>query len=94
MMVDEAHILKLAVHPTFRRRRIGSVLVRFIIDEVFLVRGFDGKVIIEARVSNSPAIKLYESLGFKALYMRRRYYTEPEEDAVVMAFDSIKNTRT
>ncbi|MBF0567574.1 MAG: ribosomal protein S18-alanine N-acetyltransferase [Nitrospirae bacterium] len=85
MMVDEAHILKLAVHPAFRQRQVGSLLVRHIRDEV--LRDFKGKVILEVRVSNIAAIRLYDSLGFKSLYIRRRYYAEPEEDAVVMSLD-------
>ncbi|MBF0488019.1 MAG: ribosomal protein S18-alanine N-acetyltransferase [Nitrospirae bacterium] len=85
MMVDEAHMLKLAVHPAFRKRQVGSLLVRHIKDEV--LRDFKGKVILEVRASNIAAIRLYDSLGFKSLYIRRRYYADPEEDAVVMALD-------
>ncbi|KWT82072.1 ribosomal protein S18-alanine N-acetyltransferase [Candidatus Magnetominusculus xianensis] len=83
LMVDEVHILKLAVHPDYRRRHIGSILVKHVMAEVIK----DFAVILEVRVSNLPAICLYDSLGFKSLYTRRRYYAEPEEDAVVMAFD-------
>lgn len=85
LMVDEAHILRLAVHSDHRRRHIGSVLVKHVIAE--LLKDFTGLVILEVRVSNLPAIRLYDSLGFKSLYTRRRYYAEPDEDAVVMALD-------
>ncbi|MBF0556959.1 MAG: ribosomal protein S18-alanine N-acetyltransferase [Nitrospirae bacterium] len=85
MMVDEAHILRLAVHPAFRQRRVGSLLVKYIKDEV--LRDFKGKIILEVRMSNMAAIRLYDSLGFKNLYIRRHYYAGPEEDAIVMAFD-------
>ncbi|MEO5359104.1 MAG: ribosomal protein S18-alanine N-acetyltransferase [Nitrospirota bacterium] len=84
MMVDEVHIMKIAVHPDHRRRHIGSVLVKHVME---VLKDFTGMVILEVRVSNLPAISLYDSLGFKSLYTRRRYYAEPEEDAVVMALD-------
>lgn len=85
IMVTEVHMLKLAVHPGQRRKHIGSLLVKHTIYEV--LQDFTGKVILEVRVSNTAAIGLYNSLGFISLYTRRRYYAEPEEDAVVMAFD-------
>ncbi|MBF0459514.1 MAG: ribosomal protein S18-alanine N-acetyltransferase [Nitrospirae bacterium] len=85
IMVDEVHIMKLAVHPAHRRKHIGSLLVSHIKDEVLEYLKY--KVLLEVRVSNTAAIRLYNSLGFKNLYTRRRYYAEPEEDAVVMAFD-------
>ncbi|MBF0318563.1 MAG: ribosomal protein S18-alanine N-acetyltransferase [Nitrospirae bacterium] len=85
IMVDEAHILRLAVDPAHRRGHVGSLLVRYIIDEA--LKDFDGKIILEVRVSNISAARLYESLGFKKSYVRRCYYNEPDEDAVVMAYD-------
>lgn len=88
VMVDEAHILKLAVHPGHRRRYVASQLVRHITWDV--LKAFKGKVILEVRSSNTAAIRLYDCLGFKSLYTRRRYYDKPVEDAVVMAID-LKN---
>jgi ribosomal-protein-alanine N-acetyltransferase len=45
---------------------------------------------LEVRVSNNPAIKLYESLGFKARGVRRGYYTDNREDALIMWKDPVR----
>ncbi|MCG6552227.1 MAG: ribosomal protein S18-alanine N-acetyltransferase [Candidatus Magnetominusculus sp. LBB02] len=85
IMVDEAHVLKLAVHPEFRQRHIGTALVSYITEQA--LTDFKGKAILEVRESNIAALKVYSSIGFKNLYVRRGYYAYPAEDAVVMALD-------
>jgi ribosomal-protein-alanine N-acetyltransferase len=79
---DEGHILNLAVHPDFRRHGIATVLVGEVLDEL---REKGCKYLyLEVRVSNLAARKFYERFGFKVVGVRRKYYTSPEEDAVVM----------
>lgn len=79
---DEGHILNLAVHPDFRRHGIATALVEEGLDEL---REKDCKYLyLEVRVSSLGARKFYERIGFKVVGARRKYYTSPDEDAVVM----------
>jgi ribosomal-protein-alanine N-acetyltransferase len=80
--VDAWHVMNVAVAPTHRRRGIASALL----ERLFAVTGTDPKrgYTLEVRVSNSGAIKLYERLGFEARGVRRGYYTDNREDALIM----------
>ncbi len=71
-------ILNVAVDPAFRRRGVGSALVREALS------GWRGEVFLEVRASNAAAQALYKSLGFKQVGRRPQYYSDPAEDAVVM----------
>lgn len=82
-IINEGHILNLAVHPDFRRRGIATVLMEEILDE--LKKQGCRFLYLEVRVSNLGARKFYEHLGFRVVGVRRDYYTFPNEDAVVMA---------
>ena len=78
-IVDETHILSIAVHPDFRRKGLAKMLI-----ETCEKNFCGGKLLLlEVRVSNEPAIGLYKKLGFKQLYVRKRYYPDGE-DAIVM----------
>lgn len=84
-IIDEAHILNLAVHPEFRKMGIGSLLVSTILDEL---KGTGCRyVYLEVRVSNIAAKRLYERLRFKVIGVRKHYYIRPEEDAYVMMLE-------
>jgi len=77
------HIVSIAVLPEFRRRGIATALMREAIGrlrELYKVK----EVYLEVRVSNEPAIRLYEKLGFKKV-RRLKYYYLDGEDAWVMA---------
>ncbi len=78
----EGHILTLAVRPGWRRRGIGKALVEAVLEE--LSRGGCRVVMLEVRASNTPARRLYESMGFRTAGLRRGYYRFPVEDAVLM----------
>ena len=79
LVVDEADIDNLAVSPEERRRGIGrALLIRALTDASKL--GMETAV-LEVRDSNLPAISLYESLGFRQIGYRKKYYTNPEEGA-------------
>jgi ribosomal-protein-alanine N-acetyltransferase len=81
-LLDEGHILNLAVHPDLRRRSVATVLVRKVIDEL---RMKECKALfLEVRVSNHGAIQFYERFGFRSVNYRKDYYTLPKEDAVLM----------
>lgn len=82
MIYDEIHILNIAVHPDFRRMGLGESLLENCLDH------FSGKgakqAILEVRRGNSGAQKLYKKLGFEPIGIRKKYYTDTGEDAIVM----------
>ena len=85
--VDAWHVMNLAVAPGFRRRRIASSLLDRLFD---LTAGEDRRgYTLEVRVSNDVAIRLYEQAGFRARGIRRGYYTDNREDAMIMWRDPV-----
>ena len=82
MVYDEVHVLNLAVHPDYRKRGIGETLLRGCLMH-FLRRGAKF-ALLEVRRSNEEAKRLYEKLGFKQMGVRRRYYADTGEDAIIM----------
>lgn len=82
LIADELHLLTFAVHPDYRNRGIGAVLLRELGDEA-LRRG--GKSIyLEVRRGNFVAQRLYNSFGFSVIGHRARYYSDNGEDALVL----------
>lgn len=84
-VADEIHIVNLAVALSWRRRRIGTRLMQEI-----CARGLRRGLVmatLEVRVRNEPAIRLYETLGFRQVAIRRNYYADNGEDAIVMLKD-------
>lgn len=86
-ILDEAHIMNIAVHPQFRNRGIGSLILEFLISKL---ESFGLKSItLEVRSSNIVAQSLYEKYGFKEEGIRKRYYSNNKEDAIIMWYRSI-----
>lgn len=83
----EAHITTVAVDPDHQRRGIGLKLMLGMVDEA-LARGAKS-VSLEVRKTNDPAKALYERFGFRPIGVRKGYYTETGEDAIVMWVDGI-----
>lgn len=83
---DETHIVNFAVHPNLRRQGIGKALVRHVFAEAR--RSKAPRVTLEVRVSNRPAIRLYESMGFRIAAIRKGYYRDNGEDAYIMWTDA------
>ena len=81
-IMDEGHILNLAVHPDFRRHGIGKKLLEEVMDE--LKKNDCRSLYLEVRVSNPGARKFYERSGFRVVGIRRNYYASPIEDADLM----------
>lgn len=83
---DEAAVTNIAVFPEYKRQGIGEALTKELIKRAAL----SGKktVCLEVRVSNSPAISLYEKLGFKTAGKRRGFYSNPREDAFIMIYET------
>ena len=78
----EGSVTNIAVLPKFRRRGTGEALTRALLaaaQELALDR-----LLLEVRVSNAPAIALYEKLGFSPLGVRPGFYEAPREDALIM----------
>jgi ribosomal-protein-alanine N-acetyltransferase len=91
MMVDEAHITTFAVHPRWRRQRIGERLLLTLLD---LARGRRAReATLEVRLSNLPARRLYEKYGFRPVGLRPRYYSDDNEDALIMTTESLDTPR-
>jgi [ribosomal protein S18]-alanine N-acetyltransferase len=80
--VDAWHVMNVAVLPESRRQGIASALF----ERLFQVTSNDGRrgYTLEVRISNEAAIKLYERLGFQSRGVRRGYYTDNREDALIM----------
>ena len=82
LVVDEAHITNVAVLPDYRGRGLGEALMRKIMS---IAIEFGARVMtLEVRVSNTPAQHLYRKLGFQDGGIRKRYYSDNQEDALVM----------
>ena len=79
---EEAHIITLGVHPEWRRRGIGRSLVTSLL-KAAIAQQLNWAT-LEVRASNRGAIALYESLGFEQLGRRKRYYSNPEEDGLIL----------
>jgi ribosomal-protein-alanine N-acetyltransferase len=87
VMVDEAHITTLAVRDAYRRQGIGEQLLIEIIERAAQLNA--NVVTLEARISNKQAQALYQKYGFQKVGVRRAYYTDNGEDAILMTTDSL-----
>jgi ribosomal-protein-alanine N-acetyltransferase len=85
--VDAWHVMNIAVDPDFQRRGIATMLM----EELFELTARDDRrgYTLEVRISNEGAIKLYEGLGFRSRGVRRGYYTDNREDALIMWKDPV-----
>jgi len=83
LVVDEMHVMNVAVHPGFRRQGLARRLLAFALARA--TRAGARRALLELRAGNREALALYESLGFERLSVRRGYYSEPTEDALVLA---------
>ncbi|GAA0351987.1 ribosomal protein S18-alanine N-acetyltransferase [Bacillus horti] len=82
LIVDEAHITNVAVHPDYQGKKIGKQLMQEIIEiskHLSAVR-----MTLEVRVSNHAAQRLYQSFGFEIQGVRKQYYSDNKEDAYIM----------
>src|SRR5215211_8965990 len=84
--VDAWHVMNVAVSPSHQRRGIATQLLEHLFD---LTRDDERRgYTLEVRISNADAIRLYEKLGFEPRGIRRGYYTDNREDALIMWRDS------
>ena len=87
LMVDEAHITTFAVHPAWRRQRIGERLLLAFLD--LAIDRHAREATLEVRLSNLAARRLYEKYGFRPVGLRPRYYSDDGEDALIMTTEPL-----
>jgi ribosomal-protein-alanine N-acetyltransferase len=81
-IIDEAHITNIAVHPDYRGRGYGNLIVEKLIKIAKKEKVF--RMTLEVRKSNTLAQNLYQKYGFKSCGIRPKYYQDNNEDAVIM----------
>lgn len=81
-VMGESDMMNVAVHPSYRRQGIGEALVTELIKKLRQLGNYS--LALEVRVSNQPAIALYEKLGFAQVGRRPNYYRNPKEDALIL----------
>lgn len=90
-MLDEAHLTTIAVRNSRRRQGIGELLLISVID---MAVDFQATVVtLEVRMSNSSAQSLYRKYGFNDAGLRKGYYSEDGEDALIMTTDDIHSEK-
>lgn len=82
IVLDEAHITNIAVHPDYRGQKIGEKLVQELLRTAKDSKA--AKITLEVRASNEVARNLYKKLGFEDSGLRKGYYADTGEDAVIM----------
>ena len=87
-ILDVTHILNLVVLPDFRRKGIGSMLLRDALNELKRLKPDINLITLEVRESNTAAIELYEKFGFKVMGKRISYYDKPHENAIIMGLST------
>ena len=92
ILVDEAHISTIAVHPDHRRRGIGGLLLRGAIQMAIPLGA--NMITLEVRQSNIGAINLYAKQGFQVVGRRREYYRDNHEDAILMTLSNLREKMT
>ena len=86
-IIDEGHITTIAVKKEFMRNHIAEAMMHRIVEDCY--KDKVKYLTLEVRVSNAPAIKLYEKYGFQSLGTRKGYYQDNNEDALIMWTENI-----
>lgn len=87
IILDEAHVTNVAVHPDFRGYHLGERMMEGLMERAKSLGSL--RMTLEVRRSNQVAQNLYQKLGFIQLGVRRGYYSDPREDAFIMWKDPI-----
>lgn len=86
-ILEEAHLTNLAVSPDFRRKSVAEALIKTLVDECY--KNGVKYITLEVRVGNKGAIALYEKYGFKSFGIRKGYYQDNNEDALIMWTENV-----
>ncbi len=89
LVIDEAHIGTIAVHPTYRRAGIATRLLKYALRS--LQQAGASSVFLEVRRSNLSAQSLYENFGFTVSGIRNGYYQDNGEDAFLLTLENLEN---
>lgn len=81
-VLDGSDMMNISVSPDYRRMGIAQMLINRLIS--MLIERKSRCLVLEVRASNTPAIGLYEKLGFIEIGRRRNYYRNPREDALIL----------
>lgn len=84
LIADEGSVIEIAVHPDYRRQGIAGHMITSALKDAENA----GAVFLEVRESNTPAITLYESIGFEKIGIRKDYYDKPKENGLIYRFVS------
>jgi len=82
IVMGEAHVTNIAIWPGCRGQGWGEYLMRSVM--LKMVNSGVFRMTLEVRVSNTPAQNLYSKLGFKSAGLRKKYYSDNQEDAIIM----------
>ncbi|MBF7096608.1 ribosomal protein S18-alanine N-acetyltransferase [Alkalibacter mobilis] len=82
LIFDEGHITNVAIHPNYRKIGLGKVLLEHMVDES--KKEGVSEFTLEVRVGNTGALALYRSCGFEKAGIRKNYYSDNNEDAIIM----------
>ena len=89
-MLDEAHVIAIAVREPYRRQRIGEGLLLSVIDMASKLQ--TRVVTLEVRESNHAARAMYHKFGFRVVGQRPHYYSDNQEDAVLMSIEDLHSS--
>lgn len=87
---DEGEITNVAVLPTMQKQGIGEKIISGLLQEA--VEKNISRIVLEVRISNAPAIHLYEKIGFRKIGVRKGFYEKPREDAAIMVLEQIPSS--
>lgn len=90
LMLDEAHVTTIAVDPAYRGEGIGELLIVSLLERSLELAA--AETTLECRVSNDVAQKLYRKYTFRDAGLRKRYYSDDGEDALIMTTESLDST--
>jgi ribosomal-protein-alanine N-acetyltransferase len=89
LVIGEAHVVTIAVRPDCRRQGIGELLLLAAIETA--LEEHQDEMTLEYRISNHEARALYEKYGFRQVGVRAKYYSDTQEDAVLMTTPSLRS---
>ena len=81
-VLGETDMMNIAVHPDYRKQGIATELIQTLIDT--LSKQGSHSLMLEVRQTNEPAKNLYKALGFETVGIRKNYYRNPREDALIL----------
>ena len=84
---EEAHITTIEVRPEYRKQKVGTAMMIAIVDECY--RQMIKYITLEVRESNISAISLYDKFGFSTIGVRKKYYQDNDENALILFTENI-----